>query len=624
MMPIKKILLLDPPFFRFLHEAQKGVPLGIAYLAGALRKHGFRDVVVYNADLDPYQKLGVCNRGYYDEMSHFDAYLKDVMNDRHPIYQEVIATIIDHKPDFIGISVRTAKFFITKTLIRLIREALGPVPIAVGGPHASANPDHVLLRSDADFVVRGEGEETIVELVQALNQVGPSWRSQVAAGTVRVDRQLPLIHEKIKGTTFLAKVNGLTYRERGQIIHNEDRPFVENLDDIPPPEKDLILHSHIMTPNDFSVFFSSRGCPYACTFCDSRTTWSRRVRQHSPERIVDEMIAVKEKYGSAFFAFYDDIFVLDPKHTLAFCEELRRRGLADLPKTEFRWWCEVHPQCVSEKVIEEMKAANCVAVAIGGESGNQRTLTQIQKASSENHIREAARVIRQAGLSLSIFFMIGFPWETEEDIRETLAFMEELEPDNPTVSVLTPLPGTAIYDYCRQRNLIQYDDDFLTLFHQRSSHFHSEVLNDDQSRLLIEESMRRCADLAGRKRRERIQRFVRERVIPELQEHDGLGVDVSEQDNHELTAWSINGASARVHMAVDQNYTDEKIFVNVGGGHGSSRLSQSLIEKVGTMLLQEFPQYREVEIRENLCAEQLVHSVLSKEAEEAEQRVCQI
>ena len=538
----------------------------------------------------------------------------------------MLSTILDYKPDFIGFSVRTAKFFVTKTLIRLIRETLGPVPIAVGGPHASANPDHVLLRSDADFVVRGEGELTIVELIQTLNQLGSGWRKHMGRQDVSKSRIIPLVQEKIQGSGPFSKVKGLGYRENGHIIHNEDRPFVDNLDDIPPPEKDLILHSHMMTPNDFSVFFSSRGCPYACTFCDSRTTWSRRVRQHSPKRIVDEIVAVKEKYGSAFFAFYDDIFVLDPKHTLAFCDELQRRGLADLPKTEFRWWCEVHPQCVTEKVIWAMKDANCVAVAIGGESGNQRTLTQIQKSSSEEHIRNAAQLIRQAGLSLSIFFMIGFPWETEDDIRETLDFMEELEPDNPTVSVLTPLPGTSIYEYCKEKNLINYDDDFLTLFHQRSSHFHSEVLNEEQSKVLIEEAMRRCSDLAGRKRRERIQRFVRERIIPELHEQDGLGVEVYEDQAKDLIAWSLNGASARVHMAVDQSYTDEKILVDIGGGDRHPGLAKPLIQKVGKMLLEEFPQYREVEVRERVGTENFVHSVLSWEAEKAEkveQQTCQ-
>lgn len=578
---IRRIVLLDPPFFRFLNEDQRSVPLGLAYLAAALRAKGFQDVVIYNADFNPHQRLGVCNRGYYDEMNRFEEYLAAVTNDAHPIYREVVSTIADCKPDLVGISSRTAKFFITRTIIRLLKETLGDdVPIVVGGPHATANPEHVLIRTQADYVVRGEGEHSMVELAMLLDGGGGR-----AGNILRKD------------------IAGLSYRQdghEGQVIHNPARPLIQDLDTIPFPDRSRILHSHMMPPNDFGNIFSSRGCPFACAFCDARTTWSRQVRRHSPGYIADEILDIRQKYGTSFFSFQDDCFVTRPEHTIALCEAMQERGLAGLPKTEFRWWCEIHPNMVSEGLIGKMKAANCVAVAIGAESGSQRTLDAINKSSSQETIRRAARIIRDAGLSLSVFFMIGFPWETESDIQETLSFMEEIEPDNPTVSVLTPLPGTEIARYCRERNLIQYDEDYLTLFHQRSSHFYSDRIPDERSQSIIRDAMLRCENLARRKRREKISRFVRDYAAPDVLEREGIRLEVLDADGQALpNDWTPAGEAVppRIGVILDQSYTSEKVIVRLTGrNNGQTMLSDASCDRLGKMILKEFPQYAAVEV----------------------------
>lgn len=549
-MKIKRILLLDPPFYRFIGEDQRSVPLGVAYLAASLVAQGFYDTVIYNADFDPKQSLSVSNRSYYDEMTLFDAYLTAVTNDSHLIYQEVISTIVDYKPDLIGISLRTAKFYSAKTIIRLCREVLGNIPIAVGGPHATANPDHALTRTDADFVIRGEGEQTVVELVKALNQ-----------------------------GTGLENVDGVSYRRQdGIVVHNPPRSLISDLDHLPFPARDLILHSQMMAPNDFSNIFSSRGCPFACTFCDSRHTWTRKVRRHSPQHVVNEILAIKDKYGASFFSFQDDCFVTNKEHTIALCDEIRRSGLADLAKTEFRWWYEIHPNVVTEEIIRKTKEANCVAVAIGAESGFQRTLESINKASSLATIRRAAKIIRDAGLHLTVFFMIGFPWETQSDIQETLNFMEELEPDGPTLSVLTPLPGSPIYKYCVERNLVQYDKDYLTLFHQRDSHFYSDLISDKQSRVIIKDALSRAENIANRRRREKISQFIRNRVSPDILSKEDTLLNVTE---------------------VDQSYKDEKIVIQLDEQAGKQFLSESSIRRIGTMILNEFPEYASVIFQKN-------------------------
>jgi radical SAM superfamily enzyme YgiQ (UPF0313 family) len=586
-MKINRIMLMDPPFFRFLNEDQRGVPLGAAYLASTLRAKGFKDVVIYNTDLHPHRRLCVANRGYLEEMNMFEQYLADITNEQHPIYQEVVSTVMDWHPDFIGMSVRTAKFFISKTLIRLIRQVLPKVTIVVGGPHATSNPDHVLERTEADFVARGEGEDTIVELIQALNRGAQEVGNVAGIGFRR--------NGKIVQTPD-PKPNLMLQQSPppiGAFIQNPDRPLISDLDTLPFPDRESILHSHQMTPNDFSNLFSSRGCPYGCTFCDSKATWTRQVRRHSPRYVVDEILRIKETYGSSFFSFQDDIFVTDVDHTLAICQEMQNRGLGDLPKSEFRWWCEIHPHLVTEKVIHAMRDVNCVATAIGGESGNQRTLKQIKKASSEETVRRASRIIQDAGLHLSMFIMIGFPWETEADIEETLQFVEDVKPDSPEISVLTPLPGTEIFEYCKEQGLIDYDEDFLTLFHQRSSHFHSNLISDERSREIIRHAHVRADELKRGTRQRRIQRFVQDRMASRLMEQHGVELAVVESSMaDDMPLLPERGQEDRIHVNVSESYTDEKLVFQFSG----SNLSSDSMNWIGAQLLEEFPEYETVEL----------------------------
>lgn len=559
-----RILLLDPPFFRFLSEDQRSVPLGPAYLAGALRAAGFEDVVLYNADFDPRRKQSVCNRGYFEEMSRFDAYLKAVTDERHPLYREVVDTVAAARPDFVGITLRTAKFFIAKTLIRLLKDALGDVPIVVGGPHATANPDHVLERTQADAVVRGEGEETIVELVRALSA------GRTPAG-----------------------IAGVSWRRGHSIVHEPGRPFVPELDRLALPARDRILHAETLSPDDFGNILSSRGCPFACAFCDSRTTWTRRVRRHSPARVADEIEAIRAAHGTTFFSFQDDCLSTSHSRIGALCDEFERRGLAALPRAEFRWWCEIHPTVVTAEVVARMKAAGCVAMAIGAESGSQRTLDAIDKSSSPDVVRRAARLIREAGLSLSVFFMIGFPWETEADIEETLTFMEELAPDNPTVSVLTPLPGTPIYRYCEQHGLIDHQkvlaSDFLTLFHQRSEHFFSETIDDERSRAIIHDALTRRERLAGARRQAHLARVFAERVTPAL---DRAGLRLRLATDADEDGW--DQLEDAVPVSVDQVYQEERIDVRVHDRAAAAGLTADAVARLGAALLRAFPQYATV------------------------------
>lgn len=562
-MRIKRILLLDPPFFRFLNENQSSPPLGLTYLASALINSGFNDVVVYNADFDHSRGLKECNKAFFEEVNNFDLYKERIQNVSDPIYEEVLSTIAGYKPDLIGISIRTAKFFISETLIKLVKKNFPDTIIIAGGPHPTIEPEHVLLRTKADFVIRGEGEYILPELVRRINYQENN----------------------------LLGLEGLSYRKNGKLRHNPAAALISDLDSIAFPNKDIILYRDALLCDDFGNIFSSRGCPFSCSFCDSRSIWTRKVRRRSPKNIVDEVSQVKEKYGTSFFGFYDDCFVTKSEHTIQLCEEIKNRGLNKLPKAEFRWWCEVHPQFISKEIVQTIKEANCVAVAIGAESGSQKILQRINKASSIDLIRKSCAIIKEAGLDLSLFFMIGFPYETEEDIYQTVEFMKELDPDSGNLSILTPHPGTVIYKECLAMGLIDYDADFINCFHQRNAHFYSPLISDERSKIIIYNAFKVVDELIGGNRKKKIHNILKNKIISQISQKFKARISFESQDYGD-----DNGAT--ILLECDQNYAKRQIYIKLRGLSDTEFKFniKGFIEELSKELLKELPQYLEAAV----------------------------
>lgn len=560
-MKIEKILLIDPPFFRFMGERQSSTPLGLAYLAGVLLKYGY-DVNIYNADFTHEEQVPECNKAFFDEVQTFDLYKKLVTDPGHPLYNEVISFIEKYKPHLIGMTVRTGKFFISKNIVRKIKKAFPDIPVVIGGNHVTANPDHSLARIDADYAIRGEGENSFLRLIRALS----------------------------KNAHLLSDVGGLSYREGQTIRHAPHASLIQNLDEIPFPARDVIINNNFMTPEDFGNIFSTRGCPFGCTFCDSRTTWTRKVRCRSPKNVVDEIVETKEKYKTGFFSFSDDCFVTKKELTFALCEEMDRRGLSSLPKKEFRWWCEIHPNLISEQLVSRVKKSGCVAIAIGAESGSQRTLAQIKKVSSSDVIRRAAKIIKDHDIDLTTFFMIGFPWETQDDINATVELMRELAPDSGNLSILTPLPNTEIYSYCEERGLIDYDDDYLNFYHQRNSSFYNPNISQEQSREIIMEAFKEVDSVIEGNRKKKIERVLESKTFPAIRERYGLNLAFGERDGVDIA------------VRCNQKYAEATVLLEMlPTGLGSDKLNLREIERSITEdLLREMPQYSKIQFERQL------------------------
>jgi len=420
-----KILLMDPPWYRFQQNAnQPYASLGLTYCAAMVRDR--HEVVVYNPDLQPSGELN-----QYDlEMDGYQNYLQLSKDPNHEVWQEVREVIADVGPDVLGIQARTASFASALAAARIAKTLHPGVRTVVGGPHPTLVPGD--LRHDGvDFFVHGEGELTFRELVACLE-----------AGA------------------DVGGVAGLSWkRPDGTIVTNAARPNHPRLDDFPFPAKDLILFDELMEPDGYCTVLFSRGCPYRCTFCSSPTIWTRKMRWRTPANVVAEMAATQARWGTEFFSFQDDTFTTNHKLVHQLCDELMARSWDG----HFRWVCNTRPELLDDAIVAHMKAAGCAAIAIGVESGNDEVLRRLKKGFVADDVRRAAEIIRRHGVTLSAQFMIGLPHETVDQMRDTAALMEEIDPVSVMLSVATPLPGTELHDQAKAEGFIGDDPDWTTV-----------------------------------------------------------------------------------------------------------------------------------------------------------------
>lgn len=294
--------------------------------------------------------------------------------------------------------------------------------VIVGGAHVTVLPEKTLSNvPEIDIIVRGEGEETVVELYNAL-----------------------------KSGISLQNVRGITYRDNGRVISTPMRPPIADLDSLPFPAYHLLpLHRYKLHPPHgrklpFMAILTSRGCPYNCIFC-SKPIFGRKVRSQSPQRIASEVEYLEEKFKVKEIAFYDDIFTLDKKRIAKLAEEFKQRNL-NLP-----WTCETRVDLVTEELLKAMKEAGCYMIAYGIESGNQTILDNLRKKITIAQVRKAIKMTHDIGIQSIGYFMLGSPGETPATIRQTIDFANYLPLDFAQFSVTIPFPGTDLYNlYLKQ------------------------------------------------------------------------------------------------------------------------------------------------------------------------------
>ncbi|MDI6902793.1 MAG: radical SAM protein [Methanocellales archaeon] len=285
------------------------------------------------------------------------------------------------------------------------------VPIAWGGIHATILPEITLREKSIDFVVVGEGEQTIVELVKALENGGN-----------------------------FGEIRGLGYKKDTRLKFNPQREFITDLDDYELPWNLVKLERYFQEKwgcKKVLPINTSRGCPHRCGFCYNLLVHKRKWRGHSSEYVLEQIEELK-KHGIDGIIFSEDEFFINKK-----------RALDIVKNIDLSWGTEIRADYISEKFIDELKD-NCEELFIGAESGSDRVLEIMQKDLTVAQIEEAIKICKNAGISVGVYFMIGIPGETKEDMKRTLEFMYHLyekydvKLDGP--KVYTPYPGTPLFE----------------------------------------------------------------------------------------------------------------------------------------------------------------------------------
>ena len=436
----RRILLVNPPFYRLMNSHFNGLSLGLSYIAAVLSKNGY-DVKIYNADYKSSENYA----GQREIFEGYDNYKKILSNLNYSLWLEVKETIESCSPDLIGITMLTGTYKSAENIGRIAKELNEDVVVVVGGTHPTVLPDETIKNEYFDYVVRGEGEYTFLDLAEGV---------------------------------MIEDIPGLTYiNERGRVVNNPDREFIEDLDSVPFPSRDLYINDTRYM--DYGYLMTGRGCPFECTFCASKKVWRRHVRFRSPENVVEEVKYVHDKFGTKFFYFVDDTFTLNKKRTKKICELLIKSDL------DITWICDTRLDTIDKELLQLMKESGCIRVKIGVESGSERILKMVRKKISKKQIKDSVTLIKKVGIELTIYLMIGFPTETEEEMRETLDFARELDPTYYSLSILAPYPGTEIYVDVIRNGITLPKEHWEYFFHQSKD----MILTDNIDENLIEECL---------------------------------------------------------------------------------------------------------------------------------------
>jgi anaerobic magnesium-protoporphyrin IX monomethyl ester cyclase len=290
--------------------------------------------------------------------------------------------------------------------------------LVVGGPLATSNPEEFI--DSFDVVAIGEGEQTMLELAQA-----------------------------VENHSGFNDIKGIMFKEKGRIVTTPARDFVRDLDKIPFPSRELFdnqAYKNYYSRNfgyTTTAIITSRGCPFECDFC-SRPIFGNTFRSRTANNIVQEVEAV-QKLGYQRVWFADDCFTLNRERLMKICEELNRRNIM------IGWECLSRVDTVDLSVAEGMKNAGCVRVFFGIESGNNGTLKIMKKQATVEQAKKAVHIFKRTGIQVGAFFILGYPGESEETILDTVNFASSLPLDYLSFTFPYPIPGTPLYDRVKNK-----------------------------------------------------------------------------------------------------------------------------------------------------------------------------
>ncbi|MCW4046196.1 MAG: B12-binding domain-containing radical SAM protein [Candidatus Bathyarchaeota archaeon] len=340
-------------------------------------------------------------------------------------FEEFQTEIGKRQPDIVGVTSSTLTYRTGLKLVKIAKKVNPNCLTVMGGPHVTFWDDKALEECpELDVVVRKEGENTFLELVQ-----------RIEAGKSTHD------------------VIGTTCRKDGKIVRNPDRPYIEDLDTLPFPARHLWPMERLREYEDILYLATSRGCVYWCEFCSTVRMHGRKYRMRSPKNVVDELEYLHKTFNVDKFTFCDDAFTVDQPRIEELCREILNRGL------KIKWNCGTRVDMITKDLLMKMKEAGCISVWFGVESASQEVLDCMKKGISTEQTIKALGWVRELGLKPVPNVILGFPGETKESAWKTIKFVEKISPDDVGFyNVATPFPGTPMYDSVKEKGWLRVTD----------------------------------------------------------------------------------------------------------------------------------------------------------------------
>ena len=365
------------------------MPLGLSYIAAVLEKNGV-EVKVLDLLVSQYSEEKV-----------------------HRCMAEV-------RPEVVGITAVTMNYPASSNILRLCKRFDENVVTVIGGPHVTFCAEQTLREAPwIDIVARGQGEYTMLDIVSGKK---------------------------------LAEIEGLVFREGDGIVITGDRPWTENLDEIPFPARHLFPLSKYRAFNSGSALITGRGCPFNCIFCAGHRMTGRRVRLRNAKLVVDEMQMLQE-LGFNEINIEDDLLTLNHAHVHAICDEILNRGL------KIKWSAFSRVDTVTRELLKRMKQAGCDGLLFGVESGNQEILDRVKKKITLKKVRQAVALTKETGMRAVTSFILGLPGETKKTMQQSYDLANRLNAPY-CLHVLAPFPGTEVREKAEEYGITILTDDW--------------------------------------------------------------------------------------------------------------------------------------------------------------------
>lgn len=345
---------------------------------------------------------------------------------------DIIRTLKDFEPDLVGISNNyTFNTIDVLELAALIKDTLPDSKVVLGGAHATIDHENLAQEECVDIVVRGEGEETLKDIISAMQT-----------------------------DSDFSSIQGITYKDERGLHVNEDRPLIPQIDVLPIPDRSLVpyenylakTHKHYFRTRNrpIGTIFTSRGCPYKCIFCSTQKVWRNKWRPRSAEKMFEEVELLVKKYGVREVAFQDDQLIGNKERMQEFCRIVIKSGI----DVTFIAPPGISPVLIDDETIDLMKRAGFYRICFSIDVGTEAAKKYVRKPVKLEEIRKLIRTCNSKGLWTYGTFVIGFPFETVEDIQQTIKYAYNLKLDFVIFYIALPHMGSEFYDIYKKAGKI--------------------------------------------------------------------------------------------------------------------------------------------------------------------------